>query len=192
MVGQDQRAAGARAAGTGLRPLAGAGAGQALLPPPCPWQLPRLLGLRWWRPGGHGAALPRPGAVSARQGRHQSRGGRSLRALAAARRRGRALGAGLDEVRRRLHTDPRVLRVGRAGDQGQALHRGPERQGLPRLPHRSAAVGRTGQAAPGTGADDQRLQYLDAQPSQVRSERAQWQPQQRSHPLGQRRHPDGP
>ena len=119
----------ARPARARLRLLARPGALQALPPAPRPRHLPRLLGLRRRRPRGHGHALPRPGPVHPRQGRHEP--GRGVgRRPAAAPRRLRHLAADRDEVRGRLHDRPR------RGEPrpGRAVPRGPGGEDLPGLP----------------------------------------------------------
>ncbi|MCK7499763.1 MAG: hypothetical protein MZW92_62190 [Comamonadaceae bacterium] len=90
--GLHRPAARAGAARARLRLLAGPGALQALPPAPRPRHLPRLLGLRRRRPRRHGHALPRPGPVPPRQGRHEPGRDRG-RLPAAAPRRLRQLAA---------------------------------------------------------------------------------------------------
>ena len=69
-------------------------------------EVPRLLGLRRRRPRRHGPALPRPGPVPARQGRHQpDPRGRGL--PAAALRRRRLVAPHRVHLRRRLQDRPR-------------------------------------------------------------------------------------
>ena len=114
-------------------------------------EVPRLLGLRRRRPGRHGAALPRPGAVPARQGRHQP-DPRGRRLPAAALRRGRLLAPHRIHVRRRLQD-----RAGRR-EQGHrgGLHLRAEGQDLPRLPirHPEPPADRSPHAGPGAADRD--------------------------------------
>ena len=97
--------AAAGAAGARLRHVAGAGALQALQPRARARELPRLLGLRRRRPRRHGPALPRPGPVPARQGRHEPGAGGRGRAAAALRRR-RLVAPDRIHLRRRLQDHP--------------------------------------------------------------------------------------
>ncbi|MCK7499575.1 MAG: Gfo/Idh/MocA family oxidoreductase [Comamonadaceae bacterium] len=129
------RPARARAAGSRLRLLARPGALEALPSPPRPRHVPRLLGLRRRRPRRHGHALPGPGAVPAREGRHQPGRDRG-RLPAAAPRRLRRLAPRRDEIRRRLRHRPRRREPGHLG----ALPRRPEGKALPRA---SSPISRT-------------------------------------------------